>query len=307
MPLNLPFVSASPCTESSFRANAILNDTLCHNSSCCSHVSITDVTADTAVYTVRFSPMTSSGCTNPPGVCSSFSDCQTGTCFPMSKAFPKWAVSIQSPFIFIPAPMNLTVLLLVASPVLLRLPLPNVNVIFSTNDIIFVNSTTLPAGLVLDSLNGIVNGFAVAGTNVTMTFFAHDLFTRTEVLVAFVNFDFRYCMPTSCKNGGVCVDPYSANASCDCTRASGVGPLCSVPVAAASSSSSETTGILISVFVGLAIVLLLRVAYVKYARYDQRKTFHVFVSYRVATDVKIAQFVYHKLQNRFLSTGHRVR
>lgn len=57
----------------------------------------------------------------------------------------------------------------------------------------------------------------------------------------------------------------------------------------------------------LGAVLLGRLLFEIYSRYDRRKTFHVFVSYRVATDVKLAQDVYHKLQNRFLSTGHRVR
>jgi len=42
-------------------------------------------------------------------------------------------------------------------------------------------------------------------------------------------------------------------------------------------------------------------------REDQKKLYHIFVSYRVATDAKLAEQVTFELQKRFLTSGHRVQ
>ena len=55
--------------------------------------------------------------------------------------------------------------------------------------------------------------------------------------------------------------------------------------------------------VGLLAALLLWF----YFRHDRRKLFHIFISYRVATDASLAETLCFKLQQKFLSTGHRVR
>lgn len=44
-----------------------------------------------------------------------------------------------------------------------------------------------------------------------------------------------------------------------------------------------------------------------YIRYERRKLFHIFISYREETEAKLAETLNEKLQHYFLSTGHRVR
>ena len=57
----------------------------------------------------------------------------------------------------------------------------------------------------------------------------------------------------------------------------------------------------------IAVVILAIIAYFFWRRHDRRKKYHIFISYRVATDAKLAEFLCYKLQQHFLSTGHRVR
>ena len=57
----------------------------------------------------------------------------------------------------------------------------------------------------------------------------------------------------------------------------------------------------------IGAVILVVLSYYAWRRYDRRKMFHIFISYRVATDARLAEFLCFKLQQHFLSTGHRVR
>ena len=73
--------------------------------------------------------------------------------------------------------------------------------------------------------------------------------------------------------------------------------------APSSKSSVSPAAYAVPVGVGLLSVLLLWL----YLRHDRRKLFHIFISYRVATDAALAKTLSFKLQQKFLSTGHRVR
>ena len=60
---------------------------------------------------------------------------------------------------------------------------------------------------------------------------------------------------------------------------------------------------LVPIFVLLAAAAVLWM----HLQRDRRKLFHVFISYRVATDAGLAEYLCFKLQQRFLASGHRVR
>lgn len=57
----------------------------------------------------------------------------------------------------------------------------------------------------------------------------------------------------------------------------------------------------------IGAVILIALIYYAWRRFDRRKLFHIFISYRVATDARLAEYLCFKLQQHFLSTGHRVR
>ena len=74
------------------------------------------------------------------------------------------------------------------------------------------------------------------------------------------------------------------------------------PVLAPSNGVSPAA-IAVPIVVGVALIVLL----VLLIRYNRRKIFHIFISYRALTDSKLAETLCEKLQHHFLSTGHRVR
>lgn len=71
------------------------------------------------------------------------------------------------------------------------------------------------------------------------------------------------------------------------------------------SQTSKLTPIAYAVPVGVAILVVLFIWL--YIRRDRRKFYHVFISYRVRTDLQLAKNLCFRLQQRFLSSGHRVR
>jgi hypothetical protein len=210
------------------------------------------------------------------------------------------------PFLYTPVPVNVTVNGLIN--VLLnpfQLPSPPLNVGNSVFNIVFSLSAT-PSGLILDEETGRITGTPTSSGKLQADAVATDLYTNASVVVARVTFDIRVCSPTQCERGGFCVAPYTS-AACDCSTATGTGPLCdhTITVASSGQDAGEIVGIVLSVLLGS--FLLTMGAYQIYLRFDNRKTFHIFISYRVATDVKLAQHIYRQLQGRFLSTGHRIR
>jgi hypothetical protein len=129
--------------------------------------------------------------------------------------------------------------------------------------------------------------------------------TNLSYTVANVTFNIMLCQPTTCQNGGKCVNPYTT-AACDCTGTGATGHECEV---LGGSSSGVSAGTVIPAILGSLGIILAAVHLTLRIRnaWDKRKTYHVFISYRVATDVKLAQEIHTKLQERFLQTGHRVR
>ena len=84
-------------------------------------------------------------------------------------------------------------------------------------------------------------------------------------------------------------------------------PVNKVQFVVSNPAASIVTTIIIPVIaaiIGLALIIWLIVWFRR--RQDRKKLFHIFISYRVATDAKLAEQACFQLQQRFLSTGHRV-
>ena len=86
----------------------------------------------------------------------------------------------------------------------------------------------------------------------------------------------------------------------------------SIPVSKVNFSVSSPTASIVTTIIVPAIAAIIGVALIIWLivwlrrRQDRKKLFHIFISYRVATDAKLAEQACFQLQQRFLSTGHRV-
>ena len=135
------------------------------------------------------------------------------------------------------------------------------------NRLIYTVDSPLPAGITLDAQSGIVSGAATAAAPRQV----YNFFVTDSV-----TFDGRRISIIAISVSGV-------------------------PLASASSINPLAYAVPIGVVALVVLIVWL------YLRYDRRKMFHIFISYRVATDSKLAETLCFRLQQHFLSTGHRVR
>jgi hypothetical protein len=300
----IPYViAASPQQPRSVTLPEVLQPDLC-SSGCCtvSNVTFHLVNNDPSFTATLTFKETSLNCVYN----CNMTNCSVTKCMVLPKVFPRWEVYVFDPFLLINSTVTVTYvgIVFILGPVF-SLPTPTLPPGSLTS--LSFQVPNLPPGLQLDTVKGKITGSPTAGGLTQSPVFVNDMYTGSQKQYATIIFDILVCTNFTCLNGGRCRFPY-ANDSCDCSRASGTGQNCQDPRPAQSSSSSSVAanvGIALSVVFGVAI--LINFAIQAYRSYDKRKTFHVFISYRVATDVKLAQHLYHALQSRYLPTGHRIR
>ena len=314
-PFDVKVMAAAPCIMYNFSVPSAMASCMCR-SGCCSIIQRVDSNSSTTTWFSIIFNDTNNPCPiqaavgSPPGVCYGPSSCISYMCSPFDYCFPKWTVKVEYPFLGAPNVKAIQVDALVdrlITPV--ALPSISQNLDSALSSIIYFNSTVLPDGLVLQYISGTIEGAPQTPGIWTTMFSVIDVYTRAHLGVANISFYVRVCSPSTCLNGGVCQFPY-INLSCDCSKANGTGPQCEIVTSAlTSSSSSATTGIIVGVVFGALffVGIVARMAVMLYRRFDRSKEYHIFISYRVATDVELAKYIYNKLQTRFLSTGHRIR
>lgn len=311
----VPFVNqvgaATSCQPYTVPVLNLLISDLC-STPCCRALSInTSTDSSVSIVTLEFSY---NGFVNTSGTvtCNSTGAlscenyiCLMFACKPLPNLYPKWRVFLLEPFLFVPVPVNATIVAVMNS-FLDSTPLPRAPINYgSVTSSVVYQLSAVPPGLTLNPSLGTVSGTPIASGIVASAAYAHDRYTNARVFLGIVTFNVVVCGPTVCKFGGICKFPYD-NLTCDCTNALGQGPVCAViTLDSAGSSAGQMAGLVIAVVGGVAILVTAVTYFAR--RYDNRKTFHIFISYRVATDVKMAQYIYHQLQGRFLSSGHRVR
>eukprot|EP00051_Salpingoeca_urceolata_P001768 m.43932 g.43932 ORF g.43932 m.43932 type:complete len:1318 (+) comp11667_c0_seq3:375-4328(+) len=188
-----------------------------------------------------------------------------------------------------------------------------------------VSDAPLPRGLALDPRSGMLEGRPAAPTrSINLDIVAYESFSLMSEVVTSVSLDVIECydstsghtdgddVPGSC-HAGTCVldnDPYDGVFECKCPKTA-TGKRCELVLAETDAVATLTQdGLqngLIAFGVILGVLILGVIGYYWFRSYDRRKTYHIFISYRVASELRMAERSFWKLQQRFLSTSHRVR
>lgn len=155
-----------------------------------------------------------------------------------------------------------------------------------------------------------------------LTIIATELLTGDTKVAANIYLNVTDCAPLDkqnstgfnvCQNGGVCVDntnPFDGIFECNCSTTDFEGPLCVKPRANLIylSAAKDSTPTYVGIGVGIAGLVVLILVAIRARRYwvtlEQRKDFHIFISYRTKTDSDIAILLCNRLQEYFVSSSN---
>lgn len=158
-------------------------------------------------------------------------------------------------------------------------------------------------GLSIAHTNGTIVGSPVSPMPPTVfVITAIEAFSGESRHVANLTLTVVDCGPWSCSNNGSCIDdsdPFNGAYTCSCLSTF-TGPRCTTALqtvltttASSDNALSVASGIAAGVLLAIATLVLLLLW--RRRRMQQRKTFHVFISYRVEEDKALAEALYQQL------------